>query len=664
MRRHEILWIAFFLCGYFWLHADLCCAQNDTAASVVSVEGGESVAPEGATPEGTTPETPDDLAGRLFDAPQDETTDVPAPASEEEIPEDKKPLGLELPLNGSGAHNESNTKPNSTPNAEEMAEGSTQADEGAKKNAPHATPIVDPLRLEKMQNLRSPRETVRFFLNSALAYHYEDAMLAMDFSKQPELTDIQKQDLAFKLLGILSRLDNFYLRAIPEDYPQKTFYLHPDKNYHAIQFVKQDDGTWQFGAATIVDIPRFYAQIQSKAPSITKNTWMRRLPESFFLEYYGLTLFQWLVVGIFILVGIGAARLTPVLITPLIMFGARFLRGEKCYATLLKRALRPMSYFVMLYIWLAGFRFVQVSPLILRYAGFLIHPLGVFLLMITLMRMVDVFSLWTRQRLKRSNNKIGNVIVEFASGILKFLVISLCVIAIIQIFGFSAWGVISGMGIGGIAVALAAQQTISNVFGSLTILMDRPFSVGDHIISGTIEGTVETVGLRSTCIRTFYDSCVFIPNSTLASSTIDNMSRREYRRFLTTLALQYDTPVVLLKAFVAGVREILENEESVRREDICVRVTNLSASSVDVLVRLFLRVDSYLVEQEMREKLILNILNLAEHLGVSFAFPTQTNYMIESKPNEYPLASQMPNDRAAEACGKTLAQQVCAQNKE
>ena len=120
---------------------------------------------------------------------------------------------------------------------------------------------------------------------------------------------------------------------------------------------------------------------------------------------------------------------------------------------------------------------------------------------------------------------------------MKIVLVVIGMIMILQSFGFSAVGIISGMGIGGIAIALAAQNTIANLFGSVTVLMDRPFVIGDWIVTNNIEGEVEVVGLRSTRIRTFYNSLVTVPNNVLTTAIIDNMGRRHFRRYKTMLGV-------------------------------------------------------------------------------------------------------------------------------
>lgn len=199
--------------------------------------------------------------------------------------------------------------------------------------------------------------------------------------------------------------------------------------------------------------------------------------------------------------------------------------------------------------------------------------------------------------------------------------------------GLPAYSVVAGLGVGGLAVALAGQQTLANLLGSVIIMLEKPFSIGQWIKVDGVEGTVEDVGFRSTRIRTFHDSLVTIPSSQLVSSTIDNFDLRHRREIRTVLGLTYDTPPDKLEAFVRGVRELLDANPDVRKDNIQVAFYDFGPSSLDILVKCLLRAPDRLAELAKREQIMLAILNLADAQGVSFAFPTQTLH-VESLPAE------------------------------
>jgi len=203
--------------------------------------------------------------------------------------------------------------------------------------------------------------------------------------------------------------------------------------------------------------------------------------------------------------------------------------------------------------------------------------------------------------------------------------------------GLPAYSVMAGLGVGGLAVALAGQQTLANLIGSLIIMIEKPFAVGHWVKIDDTEGVVEDVGFRSTRIRTFYNSLITFPSSKLVDSKVDNMEMRNFRRVKTVLGLCYDTPPAKIEAFVQGVRQILQNNPHTRKDLMHVRFNEFSASSLDVMLYFFLKASNWAEELEERERIFLEILRLAESLEVRFAFPTQTLH-IESIPEQRPAS--------------------------
>ena len=171
-----------------------------------------------------------------------------------------------------------------------------------------------------------------------------------------------------------------------------------------------------------------------------------------------------------------------------------------------------------------------------------------------------------------------------------------------QNLGINVTSLIAGLGIGGLAFALAAKDTIANLFGFTTILIDRPFKVGEFIRIGGMEGVVENLGLRSTRIRTFYKSLVSIPNLVVANEKIDNMGQRVYRRTRTTLGLTYDTSPEKLEAFCEKVKAIIQAHPQTAEEQIYVYFCGYGASSLNILVYFYHQVTDWQEELNARHE--------------------------------------------------------------
>jgi MscS family membrane protein len=194
-----------------------------------------------------------------------------------------------------------------------------------------------------------------------------------------------------------------------------------------------------------------------------------------------------------------------------------------------------------------------------------------------------------------------------------------------------------------LALALAAQDTIKNLFGSIMIFVDRPFQIGDWINFDGKDGTVEEVGFRSTRVRTFANSVISVPNGRIADMTVDNLGLRTYRRFTTSITITYDTPPALITAFVEGLRQIVANHPDTRKDYYHVYVNNLGSHSIDILFYIFFAVPGWPEELKARHEIILQSIELAETLGVRFAFPTQTIHM-EDLPGQQTLSPQYDTD--------------------
>lgn len=231
----------------------------------------------------------------------------------------------------------------------------------------------------------------------------------------------------------------------------------------------------------------------------------------------------------------------------------------------------------------------------------------------------------------KTQSTLDDQLVPLLNRTIKIFTIVLGTLVAIQNMGVNVLSLLAGLGIGGIAFALAAKDTVANFFGSIMILFDSPFQVGDWIKIGDMEGTVEEIGFRSTRIRTFYNSLVSVPNSDLMNARIDNMGRREYRRILAYLGVKYDTPPEKLQSFIDGIKQIVMDSPTTRKDYFHVVFNEYSDSSLTIMLYCFLKVPDWSTELLERQKIYMEILYLASRLGVSFAFPTQSLH-IESLP--------------------------------
>jgi len=219
----------------------------------------------------------------------------------------------------------------------------------------------------------------------------------------------------------------------------------------------------------------------------------------------------------------------------------------------------------------------------------------------------------------------------------KLLFVTIVILFGIQNLGINIVSIMAGLGLGGLAFALAAKDTAANLFGSITIIFDKPFVIGDWIVINGMEGVVEEIGLRSTRIRTFYDSLVTIPNMNVVNSNIDNLGARKSRRIKTFIGLRYDTPSAKVESFNEGVRELLRSLPEVKQDNKHVVLQELGSDSLSIMLYFFLNVKNWEEELKQRENILLRIKELAKSHGVSFAFPSRSLYIESSNDGGGPV---------------------------
>jgi MscS family membrane protein len=242
-------------------------------------------------------------------------------------------------------------------------------------------------------------------------------------------------------------------------------------------------------------------------------------------------------------------------------------------------------------------------------------------------RLVDVLAERMSERAAKTESKLDDQLVPLLRKTLKVFTVVAGVLVILQNLDVNIASLLAGLGIGGLAVALAAKDTIANFFGSVMIFTDRPFQIGDWVSVGGVEGIVEEVGFRSTRIRTFYNSVVTVPNAKFTEANIDNYGQRQYRRTYVTLNLTYATTPEQMQAFVEGIRAIVLANPFTRKDYYEVHMSAFGAHSLDVMVYFFFRVASWSDELRERHNVFLEILRLAQDLRIDFAFPTQTLHL-------------------------------------
>jgi MscS family membrane protein len=218
-------------------------------------------------------------------------------------------------------------------------------------------------------------------------------------------------------------------------------------------------------------------------------------------------------------------------------------------------------------------------------------------------------------------------LIPLGGRIARLLVFVLGVLTVIATFGYPVATILAGLGIGGIAVALGAQKSLEHFFGSISIGVDQPFRVGDWVIVDGVEGEVESIGLRSTRIRTMDRTVVSIPNGRLSESQSENFGHRDRYRLRTTIGLEYGTSAATMRQVRDGIEAALRAHPATWPDRVVVRFFQFGPSSLDIDAFCWILADSMDGFRKVREELYLEIMRVVEGAGASFAFPTQTLWL-------------------------------------
>lgn len=492
-------------------------------------------------------------------------------------------------------------------------------------------------------NLNSPYHTTLSFFYNLEEKHYQPENAA----KTLDLSEVESQNgerLAVKLKqifegkGILIRTND-----IPNDqnYFDSTsaasdniYYF--DKNKLPGIFLQKTGNTWKYSAFSVSQIDELHSETYPYGTAKLLNI----LPKIGNEQYLGLHL--WQLVGLFILlllVFLSHWFFTLVVDKLILYLFKRYGYGKVGEDYILPVA-RVISIYLIVVLLSLFIRVLQLPIEIWAWIVIVLRTLKPFLITIIFYKLADVVAAYFTKLATKTESTLDDQLVPLMRKTLKAFVIIVGTLFILRDgLNLDIIPFLTGLSIGGVAIALAAQDTIKNFFGSVMIFIDKPFQVGDWITSGEIDGTVEEVGFRSTRIRTFRNSLMYVPNGKIADAILDNHGLRQYRRFYTTLTITYDTPPALIDEFVKGLREIVLAHPDTRKDMFHVYFNNLSSFSQDVMFYIFFEVPTWGEELRCRHEILVQIVKLANSIGVRFAFPTQTLHM-ESFPEKKSLVPE------------------------
>lgn len=538
-----------------------------------------------------------------------------------------------------------------------------------------AVPVSDP-------KLSTPRDTVRTFMDGMSRWDdggLEDALKALDLSnidatvrddRGAVLADMIKQVLIRDPRGPIVYKD---IPLAPESGEWVQF-KEAGVGQVVIALIEQN-GTreWKYSAATLDNIEQVYDAVYKRPVTVNDaedtgprtsalrmRNWVGEKFPILLSEFLFLQNWQWLGLFVIILAGFLLSRIVSLILTSAIQkwYHREAIsldqKAEHAFA-------KPIRIALMAWVWLLGLSTLGLPVKALVALKVAVVVISGFAGIWALYRLVDIIGAFLAARARRTHNKFDDLLVPLITRTLKVFIVVMGLVTVAQSLNLPVQGLLAGLGLGGLAFALAAKDTVANLFGSLTIILDRPFHIGDWVRIGDIDGSVESVGIRSTRVRTFYNSLITVPNAELTNATIDNMGSRRYRRVKTMLSVAYDTPPEKIDAFCEGIRQLILEHPYTRKDYYHVYLNGFGATSLNILLYCFHETPDWSTELRERHRLFNDIIRLAKNLNVEFAFPTQTLYMrSEETPTHADIDDPLGvgRDEASRIVAETLGKDV------
>ncbi len=473
-----------------------------------------------------------------------------------------------------------------------------------------------------------------------------DAARCFDLSEVPESARPETgRESAIFMKEIVDRIGPFRLKSVPQpdarpDAPVRRWQVEKTEIFIELQTDGEQVGQYLFSPNTVRRLPNFYEKVkhlpyrEGHAGAGYREPWVQRnLPAWAHREVIGLEVWQW--AGLFLAILLGLTMRAVARAAGRLLQKLTHRTRTEWDDRIIEALSAPVGLLAAAGIWYVAVHLLRFREIALEVLSVVVQIVVSGALIWLFYRLAIVAGEYLQDRSRRTTGRLDDQLVKLLANTMKTFVVVMGVLLAAQNLGVEVFSILAGLGIGGLAVALAAKDTLANFFGSITIMLDKPFRVGDWVIVGEHEGTVEEIGFRTTRIRTFYNSVISIPNSIISTAGVDNMGLRQFRRVKRTLAITYDTPPEKIEAFLEGIKNIIKANPHTRKDYFHVVLRDFGASSFDILLYCFVKVPDWSTELIESQNIFLEIIRLAHQLGVQFAFPTRTLH-VDTFPEKAP----------------------------
>ena len=482
---------------------------------------------------------------------------------------------------------------------------------------------------------------------------YLQANRHLDLSAIPTVVrEEQGVTISKSLFSILDTAD-LRMDKLEIEPDQTSVVLYRQPSGDQIELVKQEDGRWLFSADTVEAIPRMYEVLARKGKI------ERWYIHSLDFDILGLNANLWLALLLLPLIAYGLGSLVVMILR--IPLGPRMFKKINLADEEQKRLIKPLGWIAATLIAWLGLSLLDIPHGLLLALTVIVKILATGAVITAAFRLSDVLSLYVATFTASTSTKFDDMLIPLVRRTVKTLVAVIGVLFLAQNLNIEVWSLFAGFSIFGAMVALAGQDMVKNFFGSLTVLADQPFAVGDWITVNGIEGVVEDVGFRSTRIRTFYDSVVSLPNSQLITASVDNYGRRNYRRYSKKLAVRWNTSPEKVEAFCEGIREIVRNHPYTRKDSYQVWVNDMNDYSLQIMIYVFWATPDWNTELREKHRFLIDIHRLARKLEIEFAYPSQ-RVLISRHEDSFEPDFALERQESARIKGKELTKTLLAES--
>lgn len=483
--------------------------------------------------------------------------------------------------------------------------------------------------------LNSPREAAESFAKLIREGNYRRAAHLLNLSqiktkKQSQIGSRLVRRLAFVLMrlrpGFAGELSNdppgAPERDVPDDEEQvlsTKLVDQPTSIRLGRYYRKNKSPVWLFSRATVAKINPLY---QAYGPGWAGDY----LPPLFFnVQFFSIQLWQWIGLIIGLILAFIFGRIAAYFLRKALLKAARFTSWD--WDDELVSATRgPLTTLLACFGFIIALGFLALPDQPEKLVYGIIKVVAILSTGWFITRAFDVAGAVALQFFQERNDEVGMAMVPVARKIIKPIIFLFILIVALQNVGINVAGLLAGLGIGGLALAMASKSTLENMLGGITIAFDRPFKVGDFIKVGDLMGSVEEVGLRSTRVRTLDRTVVTVPNGQMADSKVENFAKRDRIRLLFSIGLQYDSSLDQMKLVIDDIKRMILSEPKAIHDGFRVRFDGFGDSALQIQIYVFINTTDYNEFTAIREDLLMKIAKIVENAGVEFAFPTQTIY--------------------------------------